>query len=994
MENDRDDVIPVEDFATAIAECRKDPQMDALFSNAPHGAKLLIGLLFYSQVFGENVDEVQYQAALTDIETSLTADDIGYLLRSDIDDETKDYLRGLLAKKDVADVGQVKTIKLKPVSLQREKYSSHPAESKRLSEFQSMMDAESRRRRVDMILGITKKVALICVLIAVGYYIWGVLKGESSTELGDNGDNNIKQAVTNFSSMVKEVVASSLGKDKTKANDVTISAKSEYKLDFNKMKNRVVVIGNEGNGGGTAFLLKMDGKKYLVTNDHVSQSTDSFNRIYLLDGSPVKLGPFEVAEDRDIVRFEVDNDLPSLELDESIPEIDEKIVIYGNSMGRGAVTEEKGVVKAIGPMRLEVDAKVVPGNSGSPVLNMNGKVIGILTYGTNDMDEDDWQTRNTRYASVRRWAVRFSGIKWNKVEWNDYVKQTELMVDIRNFRARLNPFIDVRQEDPKAKRSSYGLRYDELTKRIFHTEENRFRPHLIALSNANDEWDRTRHEFKQVLDNRNQTADAVEEQRKKFHDATRRFDSGICQSLATMLDVSTNTVWTSFMLREQSTAITLRAEKLLEIWQVAMHDSEDKQKEIKRAIVKALKEEAGELSRNDAETPTYKKSKNAVVILRGTVYSYGTTKSVHGTGFLSKMGDKKYLVTNFHVIDCHAAMQVLFQDGKSFKIPRHAMVDVARNRDLARIDLSGIAEASKFNDDTYLQVVSDKDVPDIGSKVEFYGNADGKDVVTVTVGKVMAVANEYIEIDAPIQGGNSGSPLIRTDDGMVVGVTTRTAFNQLNNDPSKIGTRYDPKIKPTREFAERFAGVRWMSLGYEAIVRGAKNREEVRRFLGLLYKFCFATEFCLYRDMPEYLSQFEMPALRKRLKNLAQEDELLRKSRDTFEKMCIKNTEEERHSLGRGTLGSYSRLDFENQIKLMRSRTVKCYEIRGNILSEMEDIIRNVLLWQHEVDFYAYEVNYMFRHYRDKYRFQLRGNNLPGIPSVPSNVRGNSRRRL
>ena len=123
-------LIPAEDFAKAIAECRKDPQLDALFVNAPQGAKMFLGLLFYSSVFGAKVDERQYQLTLADIETSLTAVDIGYLLRSDIDDDSKDYLRGLLVQKDgtVVPVEPTRTTKLKTVHSQRKHES--PSEQK------------------------------------------------------------------------------------------------------------------------------------------------------------------------------------------------------------------------------------------------------------------------------------------------------------------------------------------------------------------------------------------------------------------------------------------------------------------------------------------------------------------------------------------------------------------------------------------------------------------------------------------------------------------------------------------------------------------------------------------------------------------------------------------------------------------------------------------------------------------------------------------------
>lgn len=93
-------VIPEEDFRTAISACRQDPELDRLFRFAPPGARLFIGLGFYSTHFGEKTDTAQYKACLEEIEPSLTPNDLKYLIRFERDKETKRYLRDLLAKRE------------------------------------------------------------------------------------------------------------------------------------------------------------------------------------------------------------------------------------------------------------------------------------------------------------------------------------------------------------------------------------------------------------------------------------------------------------------------------------------------------------------------------------------------------------------------------------------------------------------------------------------------------------------------------------------------------------------------------------------------------------------------------------------------------------------------------------------------------------------------------------------------------------------------------
>ena len=92
-------IIPEEDFREAIAACRQDPELDLYFKMAPRGAKLFIGLVFYSTHFGDKVDPRQYAECQAEIEPALSITDLTYLIRFERDKETKKYLRALLAQR-------------------------------------------------------------------------------------------------------------------------------------------------------------------------------------------------------------------------------------------------------------------------------------------------------------------------------------------------------------------------------------------------------------------------------------------------------------------------------------------------------------------------------------------------------------------------------------------------------------------------------------------------------------------------------------------------------------------------------------------------------------------------------------------------------------------------------------------------------------------------------------------------------------------------------
>ena len=97
---EEESIIPEEDFREAIAACRRDRELDRYFKMAPSGAKLFIGLGFYSTHFGEKVDPRQYAECQAEIEPALTVNDLKYLIRFERDKNTKKYLRELLAQRE------------------------------------------------------------------------------------------------------------------------------------------------------------------------------------------------------------------------------------------------------------------------------------------------------------------------------------------------------------------------------------------------------------------------------------------------------------------------------------------------------------------------------------------------------------------------------------------------------------------------------------------------------------------------------------------------------------------------------------------------------------------------------------------------------------------------------------------------------------------------------------------------------------------------------
>jgi len=139
-----------------------------------------------------------------------------------------------------------------------------------------------------------------------------------------------------------------------------------------------------GDVGGSGFIVSNDGN--IVTNLHVRRN---------LNTAKVRLANDEIHDAVSVLATDVRRDLavikvagfnlPVLELGNSdLLKVGEPIVVVGNPRGlEGTVTA--GILSSIrdsgeGFKVLQTDAAVNPGNSGGPMLNNKGQVVGVVSY--------------------------------------------------------------------------------------------------------------------------------------------------------------------------------------------------------------------------------------------------------------------------------------------------------------------------------------------------------------------------------------------------------------------------------------------------------------------------------------------------------------------------------------------------------------------------------------------------------------------------------------
>ena len=200
---------------------------------------------------------------------------------------------------------------------------------------------------------------------------------------------------------------------------------------------RMAMVGG-GEGAGSGFVLKNGFRRYVVTNQHLFIGAKSFT---MRTATGTVLRPTTIAFAKKLDLAEVtfrcsagDREPPGLELSLVEPRIKDAILVLGNSQGAGVVTAEPGLVSGLGPDLVEVSAKFVPGNSGSPILNAVGKVVGVATFATRDAPA--WVIRDSRYGQVRRFGLR---LKWDAypelafLDWNEFVTDSYLLKDLDNY---------------------------------------------------------------------------------------------------------------------------------------------------------------------------------------------------------------------------------------------------------------------------------------------------------------------------------------------------------------------------------------------------------------------------------------------------------------------------------------------------------------------------------------------------------------------------------
>jgi len=199
-------------------------------------------------------------------------------------------------------------------------------------------------------------------------------------------EEKIIQAVENVSPVVVSIVVT---KDVRVLEEYWIYPFEGFPLQIPEYREKIE---KKEIGGGTGFIVSEEGM--ILTNSHVVSDEEADYTVFTNDGKnyPAKVLARDSFRDLAVIKIENQKSFPLVKLGDSDKlQIGQTVIAIGNALGEFRNTVSVGVISGLGRTVtasgggiietledvIQTDAAINRGNSGGPLLNLKGEVIGV-----------------------------------------------------------------------------------------------------------------------------------------------------------------------------------------------------------------------------------------------------------------------------------------------------------------------------------------------------------------------------------------------------------------------------------------------------------------------------------------------------------------------------------------------------------------------------------------------------------------------------------------
>ena len=253
---------------------------------------------------------------------------------------------------------------------------------------------------------ISKSLTIVAVIgiIAIAfsgvnsYLLYNHLQSEQDLQdIIDEMNSRINPVESEQSSLSNQIsdILEALSSDNDELREIIESLQTQSPKDVYETVHKSVVVVRTDSGQGSGFLFGASDDNYILTNWHVIEGASEIE-VEFYDrtiSNAVLIGTDAYSDVAVIMSEKTPIDSKPLRLvNSSNLSIGQQLVAIGNPLGReGSLSS--GIVSQIN-MKLnleevpilvpviQIDLTIAPGNSGGPLLDLNGNVVGITNAGT------------------------------------------------------------------------------------------------------------------------------------------------------------------------------------------------------------------------------------------------------------------------------------------------------------------------------------------------------------------------------------------------------------------------------------------------------------------------------------------------------------------------------------------------------------------------------------------------------------------------------------